>query len=786
MKYFLIAFNGLKKKKGDSIALFFLIVFATVMMYVGVSVFSNLEKVLDETNQRNNGADVFIASQAEPKDEIEKMISDFEGVKTLEIGASSYIGSVDYGKADEKKEEMAFIIEPLNEERRICVPEIVNCGEKEKENSIVLPYYLHVAKGYETGDIIHLEIAEETYECEVYGFIEDVLFATPSNVSMYHVWLAEDMLEKISEEQQPVVMPMSLYKIKLEEGYESDAMEGELISAIEKTATNFSECYIMIVNYNTMRFADLITANILTAILIVFALIILLVTIVIISFSIQNSLERNMTNTGILEASGYTPGQLIVSTMAESLVITVVGIVAALLASPFFAEAVGCVVASSIGVRWTLGFEAVSAVITATAVLFFVMLATYMAARKYKKISILDALRGGVKTHNFRKNYIPLEKTHLPSHIALGIKGILNQKRKSIAICGITVVMAIACNTGFFLYQNFVLSNDNLMNLIGIERASAQIMVADAQEIEEAGEAIAELEEVANVKYYATNAVKIRHGETEETIQTEFWTEMNDFVTQVLVDGRYPEYENEILLSRVVCERLDVTIGDTVTVTSDGNSGEYLIVGVSEHISYLGKKAVMSMKGIQRINENIRPVILMVYKNENVTYKELETAIRKLYPEYEIADVENVILSASESVSMGMSAICVVFNICTILVITIIMFLMIRMKLTQEKVRMGVDKALGFTTVQLITRVVMNYLPVVFIGAVLGGIVSYISFNPLVSLCLGFCGIRSCNMARGIEFIGMTVVIITVTALLASVLVSAKIRKIEPSKMIRE
>lgn len=786
MKYFLIAFNGLKKKKGDSIALFFLIVFATVMMYVGVSVFSNLEKVLDETNQRNNGADVFIASQAEPKDEIEKMISDFEGVKTLEIGSSSYIGSVDYGKADEKKEEMAFIIEPLNEERRICVPEIVNCGEKEKENSIVLPYYLHVAKGYETGDIIHLEIAEETYECEVYGFIEDVLFATPSNVSMYHVWLAEDMLEKISEEQQPVVMPMSLYKIKLEEGYESDAMEGELISAIEKTATNFSECYIMIVNYNTMRFADLITANILTAILIVFALIILLVTIVIISFSIQNSLERNMTNTGILEASGYTPGQLIVSTMAESLVITVAGIVAALLASPFFAEAVGSVVASSIGVRWTLGFEAVSAVITATAVLFFVMLATYMAARKYKKISILDALRGGVKTHNFRKNYIPLEKTHLPAHIALGIKGILNQKRKSIAICGITIVMAIACNTGFFLYQNFVLSNDNLMNLIGIERASAQIMVADAQEIEEAGEAIAELEEVANVKYYATNAVKIRHGETEETIQTEFWTEMDNFVTQVLVDGRYPEYENEILLSRVVCERLDVTIGDTVTVTSDGNSGEYLIVGVSEHISYLGKKAVMSMKGIQRINENIRPVILMVYKNENVTYKELETAIRKLYPEYEIADVENVILSASESVSMGMSAICVVFNICTILVITIIMFLMIRMKLTQEKVRMGVDKALGFTTVQLITRVVMNYLPVVFIGAVLGGIVSYISFNPLVSLCLGFCGIRSCNMARGIEFIGMTVVIITVTALLASVLVSAKIRKIEPSKMIRE
>lgn len=786
MKYFLIAFNGLKKKKGDAIALFFLIMFATVMMYIGVSIFSNLGKVLDETNTRNNGADVLMVSQVEPKDEIEKMISEYEGVKTLEIGNASYIGSVDYGRLEEKKEEMAFLMEPLNEKRTISAPEIVDCGNKEKENSIVLPYYLHVAKGYETGDIISLEIGEKTYECEVYGFIEDILFATPSNVSMYHVWMAEDMLEKMQAEQSAGVMSMPLYKVKLEEGYDSSVMEGEMIASVEKVANNFSECYTIIANYATMRFADLITANILTAILIVFALTILLITIVIISFSIQNAMERNLTNIGILEASGYTTGQLIACTMAESFIVAVAGIMAALLASPFLAEAVGNVVASSIGVRWMMGFEIVSAIITVVMVLLFVLLATYIVSKKYKKISILDALRGGVKTHNFRKNYIPLEKTHLPVHSALGIKGILNQKRKSVAICLITVVMTVACNTGFFLYQNFVLSNDNLMNLIGIERASAQITCSNVEEIEEAGKAISQLEEVANVKYYATGVVKIRHGQLEENIQTEFWTEMENFVTQILVEGRYPEYDNEILLSRVACEKLEVVIGDTVSVTSDGNTGEYLVVGVSEHISYLGKKAVMRMDGIQRINKSVRPVILMVYKNEDVVYTELEKAIYELYPEYEIADVENIILSASESIAAGMKAICLVFNICTLLVITIIMFLMIRIKLTQDKVRMGVDKALGFTTVQLITRVVMNYLPVVFVGTVFGSVVSYVSFNPLVSLCLGFCGIRSCNMARGIEFMVVTVVLITATALVASVIVSAKIRKIEPSKMIRE
>ena len=787
MKYFLIAFNGLKKKKGDAIALFFLIVFATVMMYVGVSVFSNLEKVLDATNERNNGADVFIASQAEPKEKIEKLISEFEGVTDFESGEGTYFGSVSYWKDEEDdKEDMAFMLESLEQKRTISAMEIVDCGAKKKENSIVLPYYLHVAKGYETGDTIHLEIGDKTYECEVYGFTEDVMFATPTNVSLYHVFLADKMVEKIQTEQQMAAFLMQIYKVRLEEGADTEDAEKELFSAIESTANNFSQCYLLITNYDTMRFADLITANILMAILIVFAFIILLVTIVIICFSIHNSLERNMTNTGILEASGYTAGQLRASTMLEIALVTIAGIVAALATSTAFTEAVGGVVASSIGVRWTLGFDVMSALITAAAILFCVMLAAYVTAGKYKKISILDALRGGVKTHNFRKNYVALEKTHLPVHVALGVKGILNQKRKSIGICIITIVMAFACNVGFFLYQNFVLSNDNLINLVGLERASAQILIQDEQEIIDAGETIAQLKETRQVKYCASSSVEISYGDVVEYVQTEFWTETENFVTQILVEGRYPKYDNEILLSRVVCENLNAAVGDTVNVTSDGQSGEYLVVGVSEHISYLGQKAIMTMDGIQRINENTTPNTLMIYKNEDVTYQELEEAIYEIYPDYELVDVENMIVSVCESVSIGMWIICIVFNVCTILVVTIIMFLMIRMKLTQEKVRMGVDKAIGFTTVQLITRVVMNYLPVVFAGAVLGGAVSYVTFNPMVSLFLGFCGIRSCNMARGIEFIGATIVIIVITALIASVLVSSKIRKIEPSKMIRE
>lgn len=786
MKYFMIAFHGLKKKKGDAAAHFFLIMFAAVMMYVGVSVFSNLGNTLETTNERNHGADILLGSPSPEVEAIEDTILHFEGVEQLELGNAQYIANTKYWRDGEEKNEMGFLIEPLEEERTISVPEIINCGTKKKANSIVLPYYLHIAMGYETGDRISLEIGQEVYQCEVYGFIEDVLFATPTNISIYRVWIAEDCFEQIQKENGNATAQMKLYKIMLSEGYEADEAEGELYAAIENNVEGFAQYADIAANYVTMRYGDLITANILTAILIVFALIILLVAIVIICFSIHNSIERNMTNTGIMEASGYTAGQLMISTVLEMGSVTVAGIIAALLASPIFAKAIGDVVASSIGVRWEQGFDVLSACITAATVIAFVLLATYAVARRYKKISILDALRGGVKTHNFRRNHIALEATFLPTHIALGVKDILNQRRKSMAICIITIVMAVACNTGFFLYQNFVLSTDSLLNLVGIERASAQIDISAEEDIHAIGDNIAALNEVTQVNYYMTNAIEISCNGVTESVQAEYWESTDKLVTKNLVEGRLASYDNEIVLSRPICESLGVQVGDVVTVTSGDVSGEYLIAGMTQHISYLGRKAVMTFDAIRRINEEIKPNVLMVYKNGDVTFEELERAIHALYPDCEIADAEKIIASTCSAISVAMSALCVVFLICTILIIICIMFLMIRMKLTQEKVSMGVDKALGFTTGQLITRVVMNFLPVVFVGSVIGGGLSYVSFNSMVSLCLSFCGIRSTNMERGIEFILLTVVIITVTALLASLLVSERIRKIEPCRMIKE
>ena len=414
------------------------------------------------------------------------------------------------------------------------------------------------------------------------------------------------------------------------------------------------------------------------------------------------------------------------------------------------------------------------------------MLATYLEARGYKKISILDALRGGVKTHNFRKNHLPLEKTFLPLNVALGVKGILNQKKKSVAICLIIMVLAVACSSGFFLQQNFVESQDNMLQLVGLERTSAQIQVPDDMDIHEVGEKIGKIQGVKDVNYFTSNTMKLAKGSAEESYTVDYWEDTDKIQTRTIVEGRYPLYDNEIAISRLVCEKLDARVGDVIRVTSGDTTDEYLVVGMTQHIEYLGKKAVMTFDGVRRVNSSVKPNVLMLYTREDMKFGTLEKEIHKLYPKLEVINSKQIIQSTCDPISQSMAMLCLVFNICTVLIIMIILFLMIRMKLTQEKVKMGVKKAMGFTTGQLMLGVIMNYVPTALVGSVFGVIVSYFTFDSLTSMCLAFCGVRGCDMEKGFSYMALTVLLITVTSLVASVLMSVRIRRVEPCRMIRE
>ena len=83
-------------------------------------------------------------------------------------------------------------------------------------------------------------------------------------------------------------------------------------------------------------------------------------------------------------------------------------------------------------------------------------------------------------------------------------------------------------------------------------------------------------------------------------------------------------------------------------------------------------------------------------------------------------------------------------------------------------------------------QTVMSNLPIMFFGALAGGILSIYTVNPLCSICLSICGIKKSELTVQGGWIFITVIGITLLSFMVALLYSYKVRKLEPVKMLAE
>lgn len=74
-----------------------------------------------------------------------------------------------------------------------------------------------------------------------------------------------------------------------------------------------------------------------------------------------------------------------------------------------------------------------------------------------------------------------------------------------------------------------------------------------------------------------------------------------------MISGRQVKYDNEVTVSNVVARKLGVKNGDTIMIEGNNKEKDYVIVGITQRISYLGISADMSQAGAERLNENLAP-----------------------------------------------------------------------------------------------------------------------------------------------------------------------------------
>ena len=781
-RLYFIAKNNVKKKKSDALVLTGLIMLAVMMMYVSLTVLLGAGKRLDECYEKTNAFDWHIAAQKEGCEGITDILKAQEETKKLEVSDVLYVPVVKYRIGDSEEKEFSFTFVDGNREYEIGK---VNSDFEGTlaDNQILLPYYMHASEGCEIGDEITMSIGKEEMDFEVAGFSEDPMYASPLMIALYQAFVTQDVVEQLKE-MDTEVMDGYLWKVQLKEGTDIAAFDTKMLGQIKRDVPALSQSFCTwSFDREIAKLGTLMMANVSMAILLVFAMILLAVTMIILRFSIANFCELNMRNIGVLRASGYTSKELVGSFMMEMFLLTVIGSVLGVLLGVVCGDWVGGVVGYLIGLSYQAGFDVVSAGVVFVFCVVIVLLMTWHCSRPFGKIPVLDALREGIVTHNFRKNHIVLEKSRQPLAFALGMKSILYAKAKNLGILCIVAILSLSSCIGFSMYQNFAKDTSYMLSLVGQECGDASYV---GEDLEELGSKIEKLDKVDRVLYVRVLNLNVSVGEKEVNLPCSAWKEPEKRVNHSMLEGRYPEYENEVMLTKAACDRLDVSIGDTVYLEGIEGKKDYIVVGVDQCMSNLGMGAFTNFEGMKRVNGECAAQQIYIYGTGELTYQEMLDYLNETFPDREAFDIVEGTQSVTGIVALAMELMCGVFLAVTVIVVFLVVYLLVKAKVIRERKNYGLYKAIGFTTGQLCMQTILSNLPVMVTGAVIGAVSSHWLASKVALLGLSTCGIEKCEMSVALHYMVITVVMITVVAFVVALGCSLRIRKIEPVKMLTE
>ena len=791
---FMIAKNNMKKQKGDMITFLIMMFLTSFLLFDCVSLITGVKKVYEDKFEATNAPDImlFIHRNEKGVECMEKALKE-NNIEEFEMTPILYV-SADYKNKDAKDfANFPFVIENSENKNTMLnvFPEDVSLNDGE----IYIPYTMQST--VDIDDILLMKINGKEFEFKVRGFSENPLFCSTTAASMNYVYLSEDDYKEIeslsSGKITSDIMLAYFYKCKADDKVtDIDALMQNIsddynlnISKLEEKETDTSYDIVINVNKDLMLFGNTMFPYVSIGFIAVFAVMILVIALIIISFSISNFIQRNMKNTGILEACGYKVSELknalTVQIMSVAVSGTTIGLALALVSLP----SVGEILKAVMGITWTSNTNMIPILITGTSLLLIVFSTTRIISRKYNNISVLDALRGGINTHNFKKNRFAFSKTRLPVALVLSLKETFGNLGKNIALALIIAILTVSAIIGFALKENFSSDKNGMMDVMGIEMGTAGITA-----IEGIGDDLRALQGVKNV-YECQNKILTLEFNGQSYIYNTYGVADSKYaINTVVTEGRQPEADNEIMLTHPISMQTGAGIGDVVTITNGDHSEAFVVTGINQRLEQAGKTMAMTLDGFERIDARSNYNDYYVTAEDGVTYDELKKTLedygRSKGLELGITNTGELIEGTINGMISTFDIVNVIIMIITTFIVIFVESLVIRAKITREWRNMGINKALGMTSGNLIGQITLSNIPVIITGCLIGALSSGFVGRSMLLIIFSYLGLQKLTLKMPLVLILATVTGIILVAALTSAFEGLRIRKLIPMEMITE
>lgn len=521
----------------------------------------------------------------------------------------------------------------------------------------------------------------------------------------------------------------------------------------------------------------LILQNAFAAMLMAFVAVLLLVVVIVLGHSISSGIEADYSNMGMLKTVGFTGRQLRGIWLAQYLTGILGGMAVGLAAAAPLSHLVSNTTLTTTGIYIPADLPIGWCLLAFGILLWLLMGFICLKTRPIRDIAPMKAIRGDIGTAEKAKvSHIPIWGTHLQLGIAL--RQLTTGKRRYVGACMVAVLLMFIASMIGRMDSWLGPDGKGMMDAFNPADHDIGVQMFGESSIEDAEEMIRSYSEITDDYLLAMPNVAVEGMDYTANVITEpEWFH--------ILEGRTCLEDDEIVLTEFVAANLGVQIGDSVTVTGDSGSTEYIVSGIYSCANDMGDNVGMSREGYLKIGQDDPELWCHHYFLEDTTQKAAITAALENTYGGDIHIHENTwpglfgIISAMQALMVFLYVMVAVF----ILVVTVLTGSKL---LAAEQRDMGIYKALGFTNRSLRLSFSLRFAMVALLGSTIGLILANFLTDTIVSAAMKLAGIS--NFASAPSVVSVLLPALTVTLLFAgfAFLTADRLKRIDVTILISE
>lgn len=781
IRYGVLIKANIKRQKGSFIGVLLLLLIITVSLNAVIAIWHNASTYEENQLERLHFGDIttWIADY-DNITELSDQIESLDDVEKVGNQPTLYVkGQVNGIKDDETR--MIVPYDPSAYDYHIFHRDnktINDDPQSLKEDEIYAPISFTSLYQTDIGDKITFQINKNqqmTYKIK--GFFEDPIMGS-TMMGMKTVLMNEDAHKTLTQsiKEQPDKNSKSGYALHIFQSKNSELSINELQTSINEQLEKTNTVILFSYDKHVIISFMLILQDMFAAFLLLFVLVLLVIAFIVLGHNISATIEQDYVDMGILKAIGYTKGDIRKLLVSQYLLTIIIGMILGLLISLPTITFINQITLTSIGILIPSTLPLGLCFIVSGIIILILSAFIIMKTRKIGSIKPIHAIRGGIDHIYFESRFTLPVKKHL-LHFWISLRQLISAKRQYISVGIVSILLvfflSLTQRIGAWTGPN----GEGLVDAFSI--ATSDFGVDTQTGVHE--EAITSLiNKTSPIDYeYKFKNLKANINDVNYIVNV-----IDKPQYYHVLEGRTCKYKNEILLTDLAAEDLNIGIGDSVMVTYQNKSEEYIVSGINQCANDMGRNFSMSLDGFRRLtNENI--AFTSYYKLKDNTKKEniiqeIKTTFKKQ------VKIDNNTWSGLDTITSVMNA------LQTFMLIVVIIFILVAITLTgnkllfKEKHDLGIYKSLGFSSKHLRISFALRFGIIAMMGSILGIILSAVSTDIIVSNFMRMCGVS--NFSSHLSFIDAMKpgIIVTGLFILFAYIESRHIKKADPKILISE